>query len=129
MKRHVKIVCAAWLLIAGSATLNKAGACMQYDIKKPTITSSDTISIELLHIKKNSSHLLADGISNKIIFTNSLYNHPLEFYVFDLEGTLIHQTVLNPKDKKNITALNKGIYLYDLFFKDESIERGKIIIK
>src|SRR5688572_28965489 len=96
MKLYVKIVCAAWLIIAGTATVNKAGACMRSD--------SDTASIELLQTKKNSSHLLSDGISNKIIFTNSLHNHPLEFYVFDLEGTLIHHTILNPKDKKNITA-------------------------
>lgn len=53
----------------------------------------------------------------------------LHFYVFDLEGTLVYQAVLNNKERKTIDNLKKGTYLYDVFEKDESIEEGKIIIK
>ena len=53
----------------------------------------------------------------------------LHFYIFDLEGTLVYQTVLNNKDRKVIDSLKKGSYLYDVFENDESIEEGKIIIK
>ncbi|HEV7620409.1 MAG TPA: T9SS type A sorting domain-containing protein [Flavisolibacter sp.] len=53
----------------------------------------------------------------------------LHFYIFDLEGTLINQTVLTNKAQKTITDLNKGTYIYDVFEKDESIEEGKIIVK
>lgn len=53
----------------------------------------------------------------------------LHFYVFDLEGTLVYQTVLNNKERKIIDHLKKGTYLYDVFEKDESIEEGKIIVK
>jgi hypothetical protein len=53
----------------------------------------------------------------------------LHFYVFDLEGTLVYQAVLNNKDRKNIENLKKGTYIYDVFEKDLSIEEGKIIIK
>ena len=53
----------------------------------------------------------------------------LHFYIFDMEGTLVYQTVLNNKDRKTIDNLKKGTYLYDVFEKDESIEEGKIIIK
>lgn len=53
----------------------------------------------------------------------------LHFYVFDLEGTLVFQAVLNNKERRTIENLKKGTYLYDVFEKDESIEEGKIIIK
>ena len=56
-------------------------------------------------------------------------SEPLHFYIFDLEGTLIFQTVLKNKDKKNIDNLRKGTYLYDVFEKDQSIEEGRIIVK
>lgn len=54
---------------------------------------------------------------------------PLHFYVFDMEGTLVFQAVLNNKEKKIIDHLKKGIYLYNVFEKDESTEEGRIIIK
>ena len=53
----------------------------------------------------------------------------LHFYIFDLEGTLINQTILTSGDLKTITNLNKGTYTYDVFEKDESIEEGKIVVK
>src|SRR5438309_3439780 len=51
----------------------------------------------------------------------------LHFYIFDLEGTLINQTILTSGDLKTVTNLNKGTYTYDVFEKDESIEEGKIV--
>jgi hypothetical protein len=59
-----------------------------------------------------------------------IYPNPsLHFYIFDLEGTMIYQTILTNKQKKNIDNLRKGTYLYNVFEKDESVEEGKIIVK
>ena len=53
----------------------------------------------------------------------------LHFYIFDLEGTLTYQTILKTKEKKSITSLIKGTYMYNVFANDESIDEGKLIIK
>ncbi len=53
----------------------------------------------------------------------------LHFYIFDLEGTLINQTILTNNEEKTVTNLSKGTYIYDVFEKDESIEEGKILVK
>ncbi len=53
----------------------------------------------------------------------------LHFYVFDVSGTLMHQITLKGKNKYKIANLKKGIYMYDVFSNDESIEHGKIIVK
>ncbi len=62
------------------------------------------------------------------IIINSSSNEPLYFYVFDLEGTLLHRITLKAKEQKTITNLEKGTYTYDVFKDDESIEQGKIIV-
>jgi len=53
----------------------------------------------------------------------------IHFYIFDLEGTMIHQIILKNKQKHTVSNLKKGIYLYDVFKDDKGIEQGKIIIK
>jgi hypothetical protein len=63
------------------------------------------------------------------ISVTSKSEQELHFYIFDLEGTLIYQTVLKTKEKKAINSLNKGTYMYNVFANDESIEEGKLIIK
>jgi hypothetical protein len=79
--------------------------------------------------KKSSIKLYPNPSPNGVITVNSTINEPLHFYVFDLEGTLLHRILLKGKEQKTITNLKKGTYMYDVFKNDESIEQGKIIVK
>ena len=63
------------------------------------------------------------------IVSNQTDDKQLQFYVFDIEGTLMHNIKLYAKSRKTITGLQKGVYMYDVFSDDESIERGKILVK
>ncbi|MBD0278027.1 MAG: T9SS type A sorting domain-containing protein, partial [Flavisolibacter sp.] len=47
------------------------------------------------------------------------------FYVFDVQGTLISYKILNDRQTHTINNLHKGVYLYDVFKNDVSIEQGK----
>lgn len=83
---------------------------------------------QLIPLKKNSVKIYPNPSYGKItISTNS--EAQLDFYIFDLEGILIYQTTLKNKETKAINALKKGIYTYDVFEKDESVEEGRIVIK
>jgi hypothetical protein len=73
--------------------------------------------------------LYPNPTSNGTITINSTIKEPLHFYVFDLEGTLLHRINLKGKAREKITNLKKGIYTYDVFKNNESIEQGKIIVK
>jgi hypothetical protein len=53
----------------------------------------------------------------------------LQVYIFDLSGTLMHQLTLKDKEKHILRNLKKGIYVYDVFKNDESIDGGRIIVK
>lgn len=53
----------------------------------------------------------------------------IHFYIFDLEGTMVHQIILKNRQKHTVTNLKKGVYMYDVFRDDKGVEQGKIIIK
>jgi len=77
---------------------------------------------------KNNVRLYPNPSPNGTITINSTVNESLHFYVFDLEGTLLHRILLKGKEQKTITNLERGTYIYDVFKNDESIEQGKIIV-
>lgn len=53
----------------------------------------------------------------------------LSFYLFDLEGKLIYQTVIKKNEKRQVEGLDKGTYLYNAFQNDENLEGGKVELK
>ena len=53
----------------------------------------------------------------------------LHLYIFDVQGTMLQQAALKPKTKQRIATLPKGVYVYDVFRNDESIEYGKLEVK
>ena len=79
--------------------------------------------------KKKTIKLYPNPSPNGVITVNSTINESLHFYVFDLEGTLLHRIILKGKDQKKISNLKKGTYIYDVFKNDESIEQGEIVVK
>jgi hypothetical protein len=94
--------------------------------------TSNTISVDSLKIKPEPEKTVVKIYPNPSfgkLSVSASTSSTLHFYIFDLEGTLVYQAVLNDKERKTIENLKKGTYLYDVFEKDESIEEGKIIIK
>lgn len=89
-------------------------------------TYSDSIIVQpakdVVRIYPNPTH-------NGTVSVSTQATGKLHFYIFDLEGTLIHQAVLNQKQKETVRNLKKGVYMYDVFRNDISIEHGKIIVK
>lgn len=80
-------------------------------------------------LRKETIKLYPNPSYDGTITISTTLTDTLHFYIFDLEGTLINQTILTNKEKKTVTNLNKGTYMYDVFQKDESIEEGKLIVK
>jgi hypothetical protein len=49
--------------------------------------------------------------------------------MFNVEGKLIKELNISGSKKINITQLEKGLYTYDFFSKDERLKSGKIELK
>lgn len=65
----------------------------------------------------------------RIVHVKSLVETPLDFYVFDMEGTLELHYKLIGKEHKKISSLKRGYYMYQVFEGDEMTDSGKINIK
>jgi hypothetical protein len=53
----------------------------------------------------------------------------IDFYVFDLEGTLIQNYKMRSKDHNKISGLKRGMYIYRVFSGDEETASGKFEIR
>ena len=96
-------------------------------------TSTKSIKKELISGKKipgkdNVVKIYPDAFK-RILHVKSLVETPLDFYVFDLEGTLeLHYKMIG-KEHKKITSLKRGYYTYQVFEGDAMTDSGKINIK
>ncbi len=93
------------------------------------ISPSPVLKPAFINSKRNAVKLYPNPTSNGMIKVSALEEEELHFYIFDLEGVLIAQKILNDKKLHTINNLKKGVYLYDVFKKDISIEQGSIVVK
>ena len=120
MKKQIGTVL---LLLAASISFTVYG-------HTPAVKQADPVSFsKRITSKKNAIKIYPNPTRNGSITVSSVSSDSLYFYIFDLEGVLVSRLILKAKEKKTIHDLKKGIYLYDVFHEDESIEQGKIIVK
>lgn len=79
--------------------------------------------------KKEREVKIYPDIIKRTMHIKNAENSEVDFFVFDTDGTLMIHYKMNEKDHKRINRLEKGIYTYQVFKKDEMNEAGRIIIK
>ena len=53
----------------------------------------------------------------------------IDFFVFDVEGTLVQNLKMQPKEHEKLTGLKRGTYVYRVFSGDEETASGKFEIR
>jgi hypothetical protein len=53
----------------------------------------------------------------------------IDFYVFDVNGTLVHQNKMKAKDHNKISGLARGTYVFRVFSNDEETAAGNFEIR
>ena len=122
---NLKSFTAFFLLISLSGTVSA-------DVTNNAIANSNhpiPVKSESVYQKKVALKLYPNPSTDGTIRVVSNTDGKLNFYIFDLEGTLLHQAVIKEKGKHTISNLKKGVYTYDAFYNDEGIEHGKLIVK
>ena len=80
--------------------------------------------------RKNLIKIVHNPEKNSIrVMVKDIAGDTIDFYVFDLEGTMVVNYKLKSKEKKIITNLEKGAYTYNAFSGDEETDFGKIVIE
>ena len=126
MNRKLIIPLAIMIAVSVCITVaahNKAPGTLVY------FSDSNILKPAFVPHKQNVIKLYPNPTTNGTIKVSAVNKVELFFYVFDIEGSLISQKILKDKRLHTITNLKKGVYLYDVFNNDESIEQGKIIVK
>lgn len=78
----------------------------------------------------NSVKIYLDAPKKKVhVIAKENKGKQIDFFVFDLEGTLVHNHKMKMKDHHRITNLTKGIYVYRVFCGDEETASGQFEIK
>jgi len=121
---NLKFGMAAMLLISLSGN-----AAIETIVVPHATESRSTLHAGVVEKKKAAIKLYPNPSTNGTIQIVSNTAGKLNFYIFDLDGTLLHQTVLQEKAKHTIKNLKKGVYTYDAFYNDEGIEHGQLIVK
>lgn len=89
-------------------------------VKSKNFTSLNNSSVKIYpDVIKRDMHVLAKDNNRREI----------DFYVFDVEGTLVIQYKMKAKDHYRITGLARGTYVYRVFNGDEETASGNFEIR
>lgn len=122
MKGIILIALLAGATVTGMHFRKSAAADTKNNLVAATAKAPESPKKEVVKLYPNPSY-------NGTVTISSNSERPLHFYVFDLEGTLLHQFILKDKTKQTIQNLKKGTYVYDAFLNDEGIDHGSIQVR
>ena len=97
----------------------------------PVPLFKDSIVINKLLTSKKYKIKIYPGASHEVLFFNASGEEGkvYQFYVFDVDGTLVKQTQIRNKQTTMVTNFSKGCYTFEVFSDDEHIENGTLTIK
>ena len=121
MKRKIFSLILIATVITAAATSNKNIGVDNFS--DPTFKDSASTTKKIIKLYPNPT------TNGSITISSNEPDTELYFFIFDLEGTLISQKIIKGRKMHTIQNLKKGVYMYDVFKKDLSIEQGRIIVK
>jgi hypothetical protein len=116
-------ICFSVLAIHPSASLNSETRKLKEEKGQPTKTnyaSRNNHAVKIYpDVIKKTMHVVAKENDGKEI----------DFFVFDLQGTLMKHYRMEEGDHKKLTDLERGKYIYHVFCGDEETATGKFDIR
>jgi hypothetical protein len=79
---------------------------------------------------QNSVKVFQDAIKRKVhIIARPDNKKEIEFLVFDINGNMVANYKMKAGDRKALSQLKKGSYMYHVFADDEYLTTGKIVFR
>lgn len=79
--------------------------------------------------RNNSSVKIYPDILKRVMHVVARDNDDIDFFVFDLEGTIVKHYKMKNGDHQKITDLERGKYVFSVFSGDEETATGKFDIR
>jgi hypothetical protein len=79
---------------------------------------------------QNAVRIFPDAIKKTVhVVARSGNKKEIDFLVFDINGNMVLNYKMKAGEKKTISDLKKGAYMYHVFAEDEYLMTGKIVFK
>lgn len=136
--RHLAVAC-IFTLSSGLVLVQQASASGK-PVKKISITvPADKEPAKKNKMKAKSSFAPLNNSAVKIypdvvkrdmhVVAKENDGKEIDFFVFDLQGTLVQHYKMKEKDHYRLTGLSRGTYVYRVFSGDEETATGKFEIR
>lgn len=97
--------------------------------KNPVAKTTTRIK-SLVSKNNNGIKIYPDFFKRKIhVIAKENARKNVDFFVFDMEGTLVHHYRMKPKDHRRITNMETGSYMFSAFCGDEETASGTFQIE
>ena len=107
-------------------TSNKSLRAETKKEKKPSTKTGSTFSSRNNHAVKIYPDVIQKAMH---VVAKENDGKEIDFFVFDLEGTLMKHYKMEDGDREKITGLSRGKYIYHVFCGDEETAIGKFDIR
>lgn len=112
-----------------AAGIRKAGTTVSSDDEDPA-KKAKSKSRGFSSLNNSSVKIYPDIIRRMMhVVAKENQGREIDFFVFDMEGTLLHNYKMKPKDHIKIEGLAKGTYTYRVFSGDVETASGNFEIK
>lgn len=91
----------------------------------------DSIVVEKQFTSKKHKIRLYPNANQQVLFFSASGEEGkiYQFFLFDMDGRLVKQANIKNKQTTVINNLDKGVFLFQVFSDDESIENGKVTVR
>ncbi len=83
-----------------------------------------------LNSKKHKVRLFTASDAKTLLFTvDGITGNRYTLYVFDLDGKLVTQSVIQNHETSILPNIHSGGYLYEVFVEDQKVENGMLTVR
>ncbi len=94
-------------------------------INKKPVKKTNTKIKSLVSRNNNAIKIYPDIFKRKMhVVAKDNASKEIDFFVFDLQGTLVHNYKMKPRDRKQMINMERGSYVYRVFCGDEEAASG-----
>jgi len=120
-------------LLAGSLLLSHSGMAngdpAEEEPAKKAKTKTAAKSKSFGSLNNSFVKIYPDALRREMHVVAKDEDAQLDFFVFDVQGTLVQNYKMKPKDHYRITGLARGTYVYRVFNGDEETAAGQFEIR
>lgn len=117
-------------MIAAEITGSKNNASLNEEDKPAKKAKEKTKTKSYSSLNNPSLKIYPDALKREMhVVAKNNDGKEIDFFVFDLEGTLLHNYKMQPKDHNKISGLPRGKYVYRAFSGDEETAAGQFEIR